>query len=355
MQTLRELYHEIAKSNDRWSYYRNSSFRIEGKWDDNIAAFNFIKSYFDFAGKSQCFKDEHLVKNSQFIEARAVHIISTFLIGIKLFESFNIDIKTRDEKQLNLKYYWFLTCLYHDIGYAYESSSDFEYIRMLQSDGLKAAQEICDIKYIHNREFITYSKEIVDFYLKCRAIYHDGKPGVIDHGIVGGLLLYDKLRKQFAAAWNKRINKTYSRQSFFIKDECNNRVLHLSSDHYEAYAKAADAIITHNIWPSALNDYIDKYRPQNHFTKRFDKILFDNQLCFILSIADTIEPMKRNPKYIDEIKIDSLPNANGIELVVNKDIYDCIYKCIDKLDTWVDVIVAKSMVENNVMICISRR
>ena len=91
MQTLTSLFEEIATEKNRWSYYLNPNFDIKGKWDSNSDAMGFITEYFDYAGKSQCFKDQHLDRNHRFVEARAAHIISTFLIGIKLFESFCIE------------------------------------------------------------------------------------------------------------------------------------------------------------------------------------------------------------------------------------------------------------------------
>lgn len=254
MQTLKSLFQEISNKKNKWSYYQNTSFDINGKWDNDSAAMDFITSYFDYAEKSQCFNDQHLKNNRRFIEDRATHIISTFLIGIILFDSFQIDTEPRDEYNMNLKYYWFLTCLYHDIGYAFEKSSTCEQRNMLQTDGLDAIQEICDIKYLQEREFKSFSKEEIDLYLRGRA-----QQGWVDHGIVGGLLLYDKLRKQFEISWGRRIDKANSRESFYIKDECRDRTLHLSNKHYEAYAKVANAIMVHNIWLKTFNDYVDKY------------------------------------------------------------------------------------------------
>lgn len=354
MQTLRELYEEIANNNIRWSYYQNNPQSIYGKWDNHEYALAFIERYFEFAGKSQAFKDEQLRKNRKFIENRATHIISTFLIGIKLAESFGVDISDRNAENMNFLYYWFLTCLYHDIGYAYEDKSNCEHLRMIQVDGLDAIHEICDIKYFHNRVFKTYSKEIIDFYFKCRSNCNNGTKGKIDHGIIGGLLLYDKLRKQFAIAWKRRTNKNDSRQSFYIKDECSNRELHLSNNHYAGYAEVADAIIAHNIWVSTLNEYINKYDHTNAMEKIENKISKENILCFILSIADTIEPVKRDSQYLDLVQIRSLENNRGIELQVDEITFDNVYKNIINLMKWVDVCVRINRVNGDVSIQIKK-
>jgi len=348
VQTLEELYIDIA-AKKKWSYYENCSFDINGKWNDNTKALYFIEKYFDFAGKSHCFKDKNLDRNRQFIEERAKHIISTFLIGIKLFECFQIETESRDENNVNLKYYWFLTCLYHDIGYAYEKHSIWEQLKMLQTDGLEAIQEIADIKYLNAREFKTFSKEEIDLYLKGRAYCSIGHRGCIDHGIVGGLLLYDKLRRQFEISWRKRTNESRSRESFNIKDECRDRTLHLSNSHYEAYAKVADAIMTHNVYWDTFNDYVEKFDTTHQIRKRTDsdKILLENHMCFILSIADTIEPLKRNLKLTD-ISIEALSNGIGARIAINSNApQDAYTHNIKEMQKWINIEIPNDPVLDN--------
>lgn len=350
MQTLRELYEDISSDKNKWSYYPNTSFDIRNTWNDNKTALTFITTYFDYAGKSECFKDQHLEDNHQYIESRATHIISTFLIGVKLFESFGIKIGPCDSNNMDLKYYWFLTCLYHDIGYAFENSSTCEQLRMLQSDGLDAIQEIADIKYLHEREFKTFCRKEIDLYLRGRAQCYQGKKGCIDHGIIGGLLLYDKLRRQFEISWKKRTLGTDCRGDFHIKDECSNRTLHLSNKHYDAYAKVADAIMIHNVWETSFNEYVDRYDAQNQLKKHTwkNRISKENSLCFILAIADTLEPLKRNLS-LDDIRIESIPTGLGIKI----EIVDTDHYKLNDLETWVAVTVNVSQCNNKKIFTIS--
>jgi hypothetical protein len=63
VKTLSSIYEEISEDKNAWSYYSNHDFDINGKWNDNDMALNFISSYFDYAEKSQCFKDEHFDMN----------------------------------------------------------------------------------------------------------------------------------------------------------------------------------------------------------------------------------------------------------------------------------------------------
>jgi len=338
MQTLREAFSEMARYPDRWSYYRDPISSIGGTWEDNHVAYEFIKGYFGLAGKSELFKDSHLEANKRYIKDRVSHIVSTFLIGLRITEILGIDTDTRDDRNMNFKYYWFLSCLYHDIGYAYEEKYCRKWLDMIRQEGLEACQDICDIKYFHNRVFKTVPEEIVNIYFRGRA---DGKDGKIDHGIIGGLLLYDKLRKQFALAWKRGGKGATDRRSFWIRDENTGRDLHLSNRHFDAYAQAADAIIAHNIWKSTLQGYLENSTDASLRGYDVLPISIDNTLCFVLSLADTIEPLKRDLKYIDLVKIGDccVAGKTWIALQVDKTTYGSIYSKIEGLYPWLDVIV----------------
>jgi hypothetical protein len=341
MQTFEQCYHEIAIDNTRWSYYSNPIQAIDKVWLKSDDAYNFIHNYFNYAGKNKVFEDVNIKKNIEFLKPRTSHIISTFLLGIKIAECFDIDLGLRDECNMNFKYYWFLSCLYHDIGYVYESKHKCRQLKMISMEGIEALQEICGIHYIHDRVFKTYPKEVVDFYLKCRADCHKSQPK-IDHGIVGGLLLYDKLRKQFSKAWTNRNEKSDSRDDFYVMHEDSRRLLHLSNNHFDAYAKAADAIITHNIWKNTLKQYIKDYGTPGGFSYiDFDKpISIDNKICFILSLADTIEPLKRGMQYLMAISVEQIENQKGIKLQMDKKTYNNVYNGnLKSLEDWVDVLV----------------
>lgn len=349
MPTLSDCYLEIAQDVARWSYYDNPPVHIENIWTAEEDAFYFIKDYFGYAGKSSVFDDTNLKKNEAHIRSRAPHIISTFLLGIKIATIFGIDIGNRDECNMNFKYYWFLSCLYHDIGYAYENKSSCDWLKIATEDGIEGLQEICDIKYLHKREFKTYPKELVELYLKCRADCQKSHPK-LDHGIVGGMLLYDRLRKQFVKAWKNRTKKSDRRDSFYCTHEATGRILHLSNSHFDAYAKAADAIIAHNIWKSTLQKYIRDYADCNQ--KKYNTILekritIHQELCFILSLADTIEPLKRNPEYLQAVAIEPLNIGGGFRLETDKDTFQAVYSEIAGLKDWLAVRVTTENLNND--------
>ncbi len=328
MQTLRKIYEDLISDTIRWSYYCGQPYLCCNTISNNEESYEFIKKYFACGGKETLFDDTYLNENSEIIKMRAPHIISTYLLGIIIAESFNLELNGSDYNSTN-KYLWFLACLYHDIGYIYEEKHCCEYLRMLQANGLDAIQEICNIKYLHNYEFKTYSKENVNLYLSCRAQCSKGRLGKIDHGIAGGLLLYDRLRKNFEVAWRKarKSDPTISKSYFTYNGLC------FSNKHYGDYAKAADAIISHNIWLNTLNRYLLQ---SNKMPQKGPAITKENPIAFILAIADTVEPIKKFGIYsLDAVEYEKSEN-NGFKFFV-PDLYEDNYKYIMDLQDWVDV------------------
>lgn len=373
MKTLYEIYEEIANNVERWFYYtsllenetnndtinklRNNLINsvLHKDCDEieaNRKAKEFSDTYFTIGGKgllASIFKDH--IDSLQ----RGDHTLSVFLLGIQLAELFGILSPDNEENEgngpynkdgFNFKYYWFLACLYHDVGYVYENSTYLdESIRnkqerenklqdnlsALRTDGLEAIQEICDIRYLHNRVFKTYDRSEIDLYLKGRATCCN----CIDHGIAGGLMLYDKLRKQFEQSWQSRYRLGgVDRTSFW-----NNKGLHLSNCHFEEYAKAANAIISHNIWIDTLNNY--KQLVKTPLVTK-NRISFQKDpLCFILSLADTIEPLKKNIG-LNCIKLGCGDDTNSFIIEISADVENRkeYIKCVKKLSDWLNVTVS---------------
>lgn len=349
MQTLRKLFNEISLDNERWSYYKNTNILINDCWEssDSDKALCFIENYFNFANKSNAFNDIHLRKNRDILKMRSNHIISTFLLGIKIAESFNIDCDTRSEDGFNFKYYWFLSCLYHDIGYAYEKKNSSEQLKKIRNDGIAALKQICNIEYLDDSIFKSISKEHVNIYFKYRAANNREHGGTIDHGIIGGLILYDRLRKQFEISWKKRINKNDDRTSFYVIG-ADNRKLHLSNSHFVAYAKVADSIIRHSIFNETLNCYIKEEKTNIPLFN--EKISIDNKLGFVLGIADTLEPLKRNHKYLDSVSLETIKEPPGIRICIKEEDYNKLYSKIEELKDWISVNIKSFKEESNIIV-----
>lgn len=332
METLKKLYKDIIEDPDRWLYYHSNQPRLKYEMlFDETASYDFIIKYFRCGGKEKVFEDDpYIIKNEFVLKERSPHIVSTFLLGILIAKNLKIDINTNNNDNINFKYLWFLACLYHDIGYVYENDNNCMNLRMVQKKGLNALKDICNIKCLRNNElFKTYKKENIDLYLSNRAICSSGNIGKIDHGIVGGLLLYDRLRKNFDEAWNKakRNGPNILRNDFTYKG------LHFSNEHYKYYAEAADAIIAHNIWIDTLNKYLIKNYKEPLKGIKIDK---NNKIAFILALADTLEPIKKYGIFaLNMISFKKMDD--GFDLIMPDEINENDFNYICNLSDWINV------------------
>lgn len=332
MGTLKELYKNLIKDGS-WSYYLEQPYLEYEVLFDETASYDFIKNYFKCGGKGKVFEDDpYIIKYEYVLKERSPHIVSTFLLGIQIAKSLKFDINKKNNNNINFIYLWFMACLYHDIGYIYENDHNCINLRTVQKEGLNALKDICDIKYMCNDEFKTYKKENVDLYLSNRAICSSGNIGKIDHGIVGGLLLYDRLRKNFNEAWYKarRNDPNVLRNNFTYNG------LHFSNEHYKYYAEAADAIIAHNIWINTLNEYLIKNDKEPLKGIKIDK---NNKIAFILALADTLEPIKKYGIFaLNMISFEKTKDGkDGFDLIMPDEMKENDYEYICNLSTWINV------------------
>lgn len=346
METLESCYRAIYKKPECWSYYKkNFSGEIEYPWENEDKAEKFIEEYFKFSGKWGIFNNQLIQDKRNRLKERYKHIVSAFFLGIKIMDAFGIDKKQRDDSShMNFLYCWFLTCLYHDIGYIFEKNENPETVMKIHEGGIHALKSKYNLQYmlfdekLHIKTF--YSQCILDTYFKERAGDQDLNPA-IDHGIAGGLLLYDKLRQQFKEWYENRCERTCCCKNFCVED--HGRRLHLSTDHFKAYEEAADAIITHNIWLSTLKKYL---KTSNKCEKKLKKIsINDNKLCFILALADTLEPLKKNIN-LQDIYIERCSNEEGFMITMNQEIYAKYKEDINNIQNWIDISV-KTTGEND--------
>lgn len=338
METIRNILDYYNDHPDDWSYYHNVNMDIKYVLDNSDEALRFIKEYFCLGGKSEAFLNIDNRQLGRIPSKRFIHIVSTFFLGLKVAECCGISTAERNSRNMSFQYYWFLSCLFHDIGYIYENEAATNHIQAVARDGLEEIRTVCNVSRTPYSIFMTYPREIVELYLKHRAT---GTGGKIDHGISGGLVLYDRLRKQFEREYRHRCDPAETRYSFHV--EKNGRLLHYSRSHFDDYAKAADAIVAHNIWQQKLREYlIDEnnmvlLRLANSLPK---KISVANELCFILCVTDSIEPLKRNPVYIDQVNF-SFEN-NEITIYPTADVYHNVYSDIKDLGAWLDINVVST-------------
>ena len=326
MKNLEELYGDISKDKDQWCYYPESNLNIANVWNDEDNSYSFIISYFSYAEKIRLFEDVVNKDNIDLLKERSKHIVSTFLLSLIITKAFKISFCYEDDF-FNNKYYLFLACLYHDVGYIYEKKNINEFnIDNMEKFGFIELEKILEIKNRSHNIFKTYSSEDVEIYLRGRLNEYN----VIDHGIAGELLLYDRLIKQFNKMFQCRTKIDDKKSDFYYKNK-HGRLLHLSRKHHLSYERVADAIIAHNIWVDTLQKY------KGNKNKSFKNILKSNTLCYVLSIADTIEPLKKGINLSDiYIKY----RNDEIILKVNSKCDNSFYQNVQGLEEWIDVQVS---------------
>lgn len=348
---------EQYKSINREEHYRLNEFNYQELFSNfsNDNAYNFINNYFTKAGKESIF-------NLNFYEkyhytGKHQHTVSLFFLGLLLKSQIT---QSLDENQQNLEkhfdYIWFLSCLFHDTASVIEntntvllSENNQELDFYLGKYDIK--YELFEHKWKDTKNY-NYSKFLIKNYFKYRLNCHS-----IDHGILGGYLLYDKLRKNYDDMYKKSDYQTYHTFSY------NN--LNWKQEHHELYAISAHAIIEHNIW-FADEQTEDRYKEYglneliNH--QKFNKK--ESPLLFYFGLLDTIEPLKK-------ININIVPNEvlssinisakkNLIEIKWNKDLEKNINfkeweKNIYNLNTWLDleILPTKNNNKNQIIIKIN--
>lgn len=202
---------------------------------------------------------------------RAIHTVSAFFLGFVIKDQLKID--TREWRRLpgenspkgSFELFWSWICLFHDIGYKYED--DYAKSKTYKTiDGF-----IRYLKLDYNLLEESKNKELIINYFRMRI-----DDEVLDHGIVGALLLYNALM-----------------------DLAENSKLYSSIKEYKSFFVAiCDTIALHNMW-RASTDNIDKYERYGLWElipgDDLHHIVFykDNPILFLLALVDTIEPIKK--------------------------------------------------------------
>lgn len=266
---LSELYSCISANGEMWQYYRNSSsdiFSVIVSKDENVP-WGFICDFFDCGDKTSLLGGI----GSQLSANRCKHILSTYLLGIALHERFysacseDFGIDANDDAKYGKNpwlYTWFLTCLFHDIGYVYE-------------EGKEQFKMVARYKKLCNDE--------LSFPLAVQYFKYRKKHGVADHGIVGGLILYTKLHDLFKNVLKNTVEKVQ-----------NN--IYYGTALYDLHKIAACAIMRHNMW-TADEKQEEEYKKAGlePLIKggTYSKLSVKNGFSFLLGLCDSIEPIKR--------------------------------------------------------------
>lgn len=284
-KTIWDLYTELFNDPSTWKYYSDFSvgkYNLENIMNNGDEAICFIKEYFQLGGKYEIVHDISCYCTPE----RARHSISTFFLGILLMPLFTKQYRNKQMPFDNFfLWLWFLTCLYHDMAYKIEEDKT----NLLSLDKFMSRRKM-KYKIIGDSKIKLKgaNKKTVQAYYQ----YRIKECNCVDHGITGGLLLYDSLRKNYEKVYNE-----YAPNINGGHDDFTWNNLHFSVSHFREYEKCANAIIQHNLWFMAKeNDGYMKYKKYHLEDLTYmpdSKPYYQDWLTALLVFCDTIEPIKR--------------------------------------------------------------
>lgn len=334
-----------------WNYYKGKEEFTENPMLSIEKSKEFIRNFIKLSRKAE----NELNKQIDKVGMRATHIVSTFFIGHYIYQN-NEKIRTLIEEQLenlkqkwkvksnvNFSFIWFLTCLFHDLGYAIEKYEGIKY------DSLEALSrrtaELMEVEGIP-----TFYKDIHSHYYDYR-IKHQQKN---DHGITAAYLLFDSLCKirtfeedsgQSSLCWEKGLENVYN--------------------------FCAWNILAHNIWFCNESDkekveiykyfHLDKLILDDSSENKYKITLVEYPFFFFLCLVDTIEPYKRIYDKIDNYEMLSQITLKysdtKIEIISELDgeIHEKILRQAETLNDWLTPVKRKEKVVINLSVKQNKR
>lgn len=339
METLYEKI--VGIEQEQWDYnYCDPNLRMSPHNFEYKDQRNFIKEFIGKAGKANLLESPLSVKDVSL--NRSKHIVSTFFLGILIYQKTKIkeylSLGKNPPKYKIFPFLWFLTCLFHDIGYHYEENSQKYFKSMLNIDSIKNKFNVEYDLLTQNIENIPKDifQCINNYFLFKREIYK-----MLDHGIIAGINFFDKLEKNRLCRHKKL-------------EEGRNDTELWGSYLDSQYALASAIIAIHNIWLPKKEDE-EIYRSYNLDNLINRKIyLQEAPLLFLLGLVDTIDPVKLFCKKEENVKdvlngilIDFVNDK--IKLGISCDSNLCfaeLYRKCKELEDWLDV---KVECENNLI------
>lgn len=268
---------------------------------------------------------------SKIDEHRLSHILSVFYLGLSIYKNqesikkaidgvsitFNKTCFYLESDKYRFAFIWMLIAIFHDAGYAFEEGN-------LSPDNIQDSQDFLNSEGVYTPPI--YSYRLLKSYAKMKKCSR----GKYDHGIFGGFRLYEDLIKK------KKTNT--DQEAIFPID---------------VYECAAWTICCHNIFFVKSENTNPCYSRCGLSplisSEKIRCIKYDQYpFLFLLSLVDTLEPIKRFPSdkdILSRIKIAFLSDS------IQVDISDLMKtgqndtrkyeNTLDELDYWLTDVVGK--------------
>ncbi|KIA93287.1 hypothetical protein OA93_22185 [Flavobacterium sp. KMS] len=328
METILKHIQDLSQSD--WDYYFgiNPSNVIKNPFlDSTITHNNFIHKYFERGGKVKIFKS--IIDD--FGKLRYPnHINSVFFLGLLVYyktgfqREFNLNVNEPGYK--TFPFIWFLIALYHDNAYHIEKDN-----KLLSKN--KTLDNLYENYDIQNKLLDEYLDSTSRILFDCCGDYYNYRVNeckVIDHGLFGGIILFDRLVKI-----RREKSKYQDLDSLFWGEALEGQ-----------YKLAAFSIAMHNIWMPEKKQ--SKLYKDYNLGKLIDfKPLKFNDFGFLylLGIIDTIDPIKAffekdiDEQYIyDNLYLDFTENSLELSCKENSNLdFKILVDKAKSLHGWLDV------------------
>lgn len=353
---------------EKWKYYYALD---ESEKDKVLSCFDaphckkFIAKNFSCGGKEEAFD---ISFSKEYLESgKHEHTVSLYFLGCCFQEFVNGSLKDylgryipKVEQWYDFCYTWYLACLYHDTAAPVEEKnwylgcpSDLDFY--LSNENVEYNVFGHDWGDLAKKPY-TYDEQLIKNYFKYRVEYWHS----VDHGIIAGFVLYDRLVKNYNKAWahysSQNRDTTSSKENFEYKN------LKWRTEQISHFAIVADAIIAHNIWVSGSeDDKVKVYKqygldPLISISENREKLTLEgNPLVFYLDLLDTIEPVKFFQKRLCSSQqilniIEISKQKNGLNIRATKNISGYVDWCnnIRATKDWLDVTILSSGNRKNV-------
>ncbi|GKX31175.1 hypothetical protein SH1V18_36550 [Vallitalea longa] len=355
MNSFGELFNIILKDRRKWDYYNNTHCKCDRYQNVLNNSRDFIESILSNGKKLSAFSREQY----KLLEygCRLKHTVSLYFMGIIFYENVSLIKKEIDyyikqkDKYINkngpfadfgrnsyecdtsFSYFWFLTCFYHDFGYSFEMED--------KKSALVRLFEVLDghLNFALPRgSHRTGVPKVISDNIQNYINYRYKVNNKLDHGIVASILFWEERKKDY---YNRRGE---CKENTFISDDR----LWSKDILYNIHLPVAWTICAHNVWfIKEHSEYVDDYRNYG-----LEKLIIDrpkinihnHPILFLLSIVDTIDPVKLlldskvhnfNLNDLNLINFEFSHNKIFYQINFNDIIVNSRYKeNIKNMDTW---------------------
>ncbi|HEY8444845.1 MAG TPA: hypothetical protein VIK94_01805 [Bacilli bacterium] len=267
--------------------------------------------------------------------SRAQHTVLAFLLGHYFASISNIDKKIEEyfssinktDRKLDFIYLWFLTSYLHDLAFLKEKDVNPD----LHFD---LSEIFRDEVYLYDYSLYKYFRLDLRFneILYKRYYEYSVLHKTIDHGIIGGNMIFQQFKNNLINAYIKEKEKDKN----VTIDNFNHNDLFFSIYQLDIYRDIAFTIMNHNIRRINNLQIVNQFALYELTEANYPKVNFDKDpLLFLLCLIDIVNPL--NFIEVDKYSIEHVLYAltNVFVEVGEKSLVIYLFKldylkCIDK-------------------------